>query len=98
MSATRVLVSGRVQGVGFRIFCLQEARASGVSGWVRNLDDGRVEALFSGPDAAVAHMVQWCRTGPPSARVEDVQTAQVSGSASTGRAGDASTGGEFEIR
>lgn len=69
----RVVVSGLVQGVFFRQTCVQEARAHEVAGWVRNLPDGRVEALFEGPDAAVKVMVDWCRGGPPAARVMAVE-------------------------
>jgi acylphosphatase len=65
----RVLVSGLVQGVFFRATCHRMAVAAGVAGWVRNLDDGRVEACFEGPADAVERMVTWCREGPPQARV-----------------------------
>ena len=68
----RVLVSGRVQGVWFREMCRQEAEAAGVSGWVRNRNDRRVEAVFEGADAAVLAMVTWCRIGPPRAVVTGV--------------------------
>ena len=68
----RVTVSGRVQGVWFRDACAREARASGVHGWVRNLSDGRVEAAFEGTPAAVDALVEWCRQGPPRARVVTV--------------------------
>ncbi len=69
MVARRYLISGRVQGVGFRYYVLREARALGLSGWVRNLMDGRVEALAVG-DEAVLHAFEgrlW--QGPPHARV-----------------------------
>lgn len=69
----RVLVSGRVQGVFFRDTCRQMAERHGVSGWVRNLPDGTVEAVFEGPAAAVGHLVEWSRRGPRSAVVEDVR-------------------------
>jgi acylphosphatase len=68
----RVWVSGRVQGVWFRDSCAEQARAQGVAGSVRNLADGRVEAVFEGADVAVQAMVGWCRTGPPRARVTEV--------------------------
>ena len=71
----RVLVSGRVQGVFFRASCRQEAERHGVSGWVRNLPDGTVEAVFEGPDAEVGHLVEWSRHGPRSAVVESVRVA-----------------------
>ena len=69
---SRVLVSGRVQGVFFRDTCRRVAAAHGVTGWVRNLADGRVEAVFEGPDAAVRQLVEWVRHGPPEAVVADV--------------------------
>jgi acylphosphatase len=69
----RVLVAGRVQGVWFRDGCRREAESVGVAGWVRNLADGRVEAVFEGPDEAVAEMVGWCRAGPPRAVVTAVE-------------------------
>jgi acylphosphatase len=68
----RVHVAGRVQGVWFRESCRDLAVAAGVSGWVRNLDDGRVEAVLEGPTAAVDEVVAWCRQGPPRARVDGV--------------------------
>ena len=67
-----VYVSGKVQGVYFRATTREEAREQGVDGWVRNLDDGRVEAVFEGPRAAVEGLVEWCHTGSPSAVVDDV--------------------------
>ncbi len=68
-----MLISGRVQGVWFRESCKQEATALGVTGWVRNLSDGRVEAVLEGPEAAVARVVEWCRHGPARARVDRVE-------------------------
>jgi acylphosphatase len=73
MKALQVVVSGRVQGVWFRGWMRQEARALGLDGWVRNRFDGSVEALFSGPDAAVEAMVAACGEGPPAARVDEVR-------------------------
>jgi acylphosphatase len=67
-----VLVSGRVQGVGYRYSTADEANRLGISGWVRNLADGRVEAVFEGSKAAVEEMIQWCYQGPPAAAVKDV--------------------------
>jgi len=69
----RVVVTGRVQGVFFRGTCAAEARRLGVAGWVRNLPDGCVEAVFEGPHAAVERMVLWCRHGPDLAHVDDVE-------------------------
>ena len=71
-----VFVSGRVQGVFFRVRAAEQARASGVRGWVRNLPDGRVEAVFQGPRAAVDASVAWCWSGPPGARVEEVEVVE----------------------
>lgn len=68
----RVLVSGRVQGVGFRWSCRRMAESQGVAGWCRNLTDGRVEACFEGDPASVERAVAWCRGGPPSALVTGV--------------------------
>ncbi|MFB6618945.1 acylphosphatase [Streptomyces sp. NPDC056367] len=73
MVRKRVIVSGTVQGVFFRDTCRSEAVAHGVSGWVRNLPDGGVEALFEGAEDAVAEMVAWARTGPPAAVVRAVE-------------------------
>lgn len=67
-----VFVSGKVQGVYYRANTRDTARERGVDGWVKNLDDGRVEAVFEGPKEAVDEMVEWCHTGSPAARVEGV--------------------------
>jgi acylphosphatase len=71
-----VIVSGRVQGVGFRFSTVDEARRCGVGGWVRNLEGGQVEAVFEGPREAVEEMVAWCHEGPPGAWVRDVSVAR----------------------
>jgi acylphosphatase len=68
----RVLISGRVQGVFFRDTCRRMAERHGVSGWVRNLPDGRVEAVFEGSDGEVGRLVEWSRHGPGSAVVQAV--------------------------
>ncbi|PPS39647.1 acylphosphatase [Chroococcidiopsis sp. TS-821] len=67
-----VFVSGRVQGVGYRMATRDVAQALGLNGWVRNLTDGRVEAVFEGSKEAVEKMVQWCHQGTRAAVVEDV--------------------------
>ncbi len=67
-----VYVSGDVQGVFFRDSTREKAEQLGLSGWVKNLPDGRVEALFEGPPNKIREMVQWCEQGPPHAAVEDV--------------------------
>ena len=69
---TRVLVSGRVQGVFFRDSTRERAEALGLAGWIRNLPDGRVEAVFEGDGDRVEEMVSWCEDGPPDAQVQDV--------------------------
>jgi acylphosphatase len=69
----RVVISGRVQGVWFRDACSREAFTRGVHGWVRNLSDGRVEAAFEGATDDVEALVEWCRLGPPRARVVAVE-------------------------
>ncbi|MGW4806475.1 acylphosphatase [Kitasatospora sp. NPDC004272] len=76
MIRRRVLVSGTVQGVFFRDSCRRAAAAAGVAGWVRNLPDGRVEAVFEGEPAAVAEMVAWTRHGPSRAVVEHVEVVE----------------------
>lgn len=72
-TARRVVVHGRVQGVGFRVAMVAEARRLGVAGWVRNRADGAVEAHAEGPGDAVAALVTWAHAGPPGARVERVE-------------------------
>ncbi|HEY9668999.1 MAG TPA: acylphosphatase [Coleofasciculaceae cyanobacterium] len=67
-----VLISGRVQGVGYRFSTVDQANALGVNGWVRNLPDDRVEAVFEGHREAVEEIIQWCHRGPRAAVVKDV--------------------------
>jgi acylphosphatase len=69
----RLVISGRVQGVGFRWSCRRMAEGEGLAGWCRNRPDGRVEACFEGGRAAVERALAWCRTGPPSALVTAVE-------------------------
>jgi acylphosphatase len=83
-----VFVSGRVQGVSYRATTRERARERGVDGWVRNLDDGRVEAVFEGPRTVVESMVEWCHEGSPRA---DVRGVSVEYGEPEGRSG-------FEIR
>ena len=66
-------VTGRVQGVYYRANTRETALSHDVDGWVRNLADGRVEAVFEGPREAVESVVEWCHEGSPAARVEDVE-------------------------
>jgi acylphosphatase len=71
----RVIVRGRVQGVWYRQSCHREAVAAGVAGWVRNNDDGTVEAALEGDAAAVERVVSWMRSGPPRAVVTAIDTS-----------------------
>jgi acylphosphatase len=80
----RVLVGGRVQGVFFRDSCRQRAIAAGVSGWVRNRHDGRVEAVFEGSPDAVEQLVAWCRRGPRRAEVRGVEVTEAPQTGLTG--------------
>lgn len=73
MAAARLIISGRVQGVFFRMETQRAAKAAGVSGWVRNLPDGNVEALLEGLPEKIESVIAWCRQGPPRARVEQVE-------------------------
>ena len=81
--ARRLLISGRVQGVGFRYFIEARASAEGVHGWVRNLPDGRVEALIEGDEESVDRVEAAARRGPPGAEVDDVSAEMI---APSGRA------------
>jgi len=69
----RIVVRGRVQGVGFRYAAVNQARRLGLRGWARNLPDGGVEIVAEGDPAAVEAMIDWSRQGPPAARVSSVQ-------------------------
>jgi acylphosphatase len=71
-----VRISGRVQGVGFRYATAGEARDRRLTGWVRNLDSGAVEAVFEGRPADVEDMLRWCSDGPPGAYVRDVRISR----------------------
>lgn len=79
MERRRLVIHGRVQGVGFRASLAWEAQAQGVTGWVRNRRDGTVEAMVAGSDEAVAAMIAWARRGPPGARVDRVEVELGSG-------------------
>lgn len=72
LKRVHILVSGKVQGVFFRKHTADKATALGLLGWVRNLDDGRVEAVAEGPTSAVDMLCQWCHKGSPRARVDGV--------------------------
>ena len=73
MKRARVRISGRVQGVYFRADAQARARSLGLAGWVRNVPDGTLEAVFEGEDERVESIIAWCRRGPSGARVDDVQ-------------------------
>jgi acylphosphatase len=72
LTRSRVVCHGRVHGVFFRDTCRRNARKIGVAGWVRNRRDGTVEAVFEGNPAAVGKMIDWSRTGPPTAHVTTI--------------------------
>lgn len=84
-----VWVSGRVQGVFFRASARDKAVGLGLAGWVRNLPDGRVEILAEGEPRRIAEFLDWCRTGPPRARVEECRVVEET---------PLGEGGEFEVR
>ena len=75
MKARKFFVSGRVQGVSFRWYTQRMAQRLGLTGWVRNLRGGRVEALFEGPEESVREAVTWCQRGEGMARVDDVEVS-----------------------
>lgn len=75
MKRAHVRVHGSVQGVFFRVETRDRARSLGLSGWVRNLPDGAVEAVFEGDEAQIESMVDWCRRGPSGADVRHVEVA-----------------------
>jgi acylphosphatase len=72
VATQRIFVSGRVQNVSFRDWTIRTAKSFGLTGWVRNLTDGRVEILANGEEEAIGQLVDACREGPPLARVENV--------------------------
>jgi len=76
MKRVHVYISGQVQGVFFRAETQRAAVGFSLTGWVRNMADGRVEALFEGEDMNIDKMIAWCHIGPPAARVEEVLTEE----------------------
>ena len=76
MTRVRVRIRGRVQGVLFRAEARARAASLGVAGWVRNADDGSVEAVFEGDDEQVESLLEWCRRGPSGALVEEVEAVR----------------------
>lgn len=75
MKTLHLIISGRVQGVGFRVYVAAEAEARGLRGWVRNRRDGSVEAVVAGEDQAVDAFLAACRRGPPAAVVKAVEAS-----------------------
>ena len=84
MRSVRLVISGRVQAVGYRAWTIDMAVRLGVRGWVRNRTDRTVEALAIGDDDAVAAMIEACRQGPPAARVTEVAVSEVEDDGSRG--------------
>lgn len=82
--SVHVIISGRVQGVWFRGWTCEQARALALTGWVRNRRDGTVEAVFSGPSDVVRQMIAQCHEGPPAARVDGVACAPTADPGTTG--------------
>lgn len=76
METVRLRVTGRVQGVGYRLWAIEAAAALGLRGWVRNRTDGSVEILLTGAEKAIAAMIDACRRGPPHAKVGEITVAQ----------------------
>ena len=72
MKCVHVYISGKVQGVFFRAVTQKTAIGFNLTGWVRNVPDGRVEAIFEGEDTNIDKMIAWCHIGPPAARVTEV--------------------------
>lgn len=77
--SVHVIISGRVQGVGFRAFVVGEAEALGLDGWVRNRRDGTVEAVFAGDEHEIQHILMELNAGPPAAAVTDVRPGPYDG-------------------
>jgi acylphosphatase len=82
MATQRIIVSGRVQAVSYRDWTVRTAKKFGLTGWVRNLSDGRVEILAEGEEEAIGQLIEACHQGPPLARVD-----HVSATADTDKAG-----------
>lgn len=73
MKRAHLFISGRVQGVFYRANTRKQALQLGLTGWVRNLRDGRVEAVFEGEESAIEKAIEWCRRGPAHASVDDTE-------------------------
>jgi len=84
MTVTKqLIITGRVQGVGFRFYMVRKARELGLTGWVSNRRDGAVESIVQGSTSAVEAMIAWARRGPPSAVVAEVRVTEASGDFAT---------------
>ena len=84
MRTVRVIVSGRVQGVGYRAWTERKATSLGLDGWVRNRRDGAVEAELTGPDESVDELLRRLNEGPPGSRVSAVEVTELQTGASSG--------------
>jgi len=84
LTRVRVRIRGRVQGVFFRAEARARAESLGVAGWIRNADDGSVEAVFEGGDEQVESLLRWCRRGPAGASVEEVEAVREEPAGETG--------------
>lgn len=73
LARAHVIISGKVQGVFFRANTEHKAIELGLKGWVKNLDDDKVEAVFEGPNDKIEEMIRWCRLGPIGSKVENVE-------------------------
>jgi len=77
MKAIRIFISGRVQGVCFRAFIREHAQNLGLTGWVKNLDDGRVEAIIEGSEKNVNKLLESCKKGPAYSRIKDIEIEKI---------------------
>ena len=69
-----LIITGRVQGVWYRSYTKDKAQKIGLTGWIRNLENGDVEAIFEGEEKAIEEMIVWCYSGSPLAEIDDIQT------------------------
>ncbi|MCD6371499.1 MAG: acylphosphatase [Candidatus Aenigmarchaeota archaeon] len=76
MKRIHVKIFGKVQGVGFRVSTKMMAKTLGIKGWIRNCEDGSVEAVFEGKESSVEKILEWCKRGPPLARVDGVEVKE----------------------
>lgn len=76
MKRAHLIISGRVQGVFYRVSMVEEAQPLGIKGWVRNNPDRTVEAVIEGEDDNVNKLIEWCKKGPPGAYVEDIRITE----------------------